>query len=62
MQVELTKEQWEQLLSLAERGASTTVAALAQQPGNLKRSGEIATVSNELIENVLGQLKETKEE
>lgn len=58
MQVQLTKEEWAQLLSLAERGASVVCQQLSSQPGQLSQVAEVASKAAELMGKVQEQLND----
>jgi hypothetical protein len=57
--IELSTEDWQHLLSLAERGAATVVQQLSQQPGQMSQVAEVAGIASRLIQSVGEQLQES---
>ena len=55
--IELSTEDWQHLLSLAERGAATVVQQLSQQPGQMSQVAEVAGIASRLIQAVSEQLQ-----
>lgn len=58
--VELTESQWVNLLSLADRGMASVVAALTQQAGQAGDIAKISSLAAEIIGEVQRQIKDKK--
>ena len=56
--VTLSQENWQHLISLAERGASVVCQQLASEPGRMAQVAEVAAKASEIIGSVTEQLKE----